>query len=325
MISLSFVAQAQDKITGELKSLIDNKQYDKIIEFASKSVDYSAKSLYYIGVAYYQKNDDNNCIKFMNLSINKDSKNPEAHYLKGSSLNFLSRFNEAVENFQNAISLDPKKPEYYTGLGDSYYNSEKLDLALEAYKKATEQKDCIDKPYSFVAQIYSELKDNDKALEAFYVAKLNIDKKSNSYLNALYNIGLLESLKGNYEKAEPAFTELIQLDPADYQTYSKLIRIYYYRKDYVKAKVYKEKLYEAYKKGIFKMEEDSKDMFCFDQFKWNDKLIRAYERYQEDSTTIYNKHLFYVIDQDDQIEYRIQTEYSPISVEQGGYKFTLPN
>lgn len=316
-----FSVSAQDKTTGELKALMDDKQYDRILEHASKSNEYSAKSLYYIGLAYYMKESDSNCIKFMNLSIAKNPRDPDAHYIKASTLNFMGKFDEAVKDFQEAIALQPDKAEFYTGLGDSYYNSGKLDLALEAFKKATEQKNCIDKPFSYVAQIYSEQQNNEKALEAYYVVKSKIDKKSNSYLNALFNIGLLESLKGNYDKAEPAFTELIQLDPSDYHSYSKLIQIYYHRGEYSKAKPYREKLYDAHKKGLLK--ENLEDMFCFDQFKWNDKLIQAFERYEEGSDKIYNKHLFYVVNQNNQIEYRIQTEYSPISVEQGGFKYLL--
>jgi len=313
---------AQDKTTQEIKVLSDNKQYDKIIEqHASKSKDYTAKSLYYIGLAYYLKEDDNNCIKFMNLSIDKDSKDPAPFYIKASTLNYMQKFEEAIESFQLAISLKSDDAEFYSGLGDSYYNLEKLDLSLEAYKKATEQKNCPDRPYSFIAQIYSDQKNNDKALEAFYVAKSKIDKKSNSYINALFNIGLLESLKGNNNKAEPAFVELLQLDPKDYHSYAKLIQIYYNKNEYDKAKPYKDKLYEAHKKGELK--DNSKDMFCFDQFKWNAKLIQAYERYEERSKDIYIKHLFYVVNKDNKIEYQIQTEYSPISVEQGGSKYLL--
>jgi tetratricopeptide (TPR) repeat protein len=313
---------AQDKLTTELKTLSDNKQFDKIVEqYASKSKDYSAKSLYYIGLAYYMKEDDNNCIKFMNFSIDKDSKDPASFYIKASTLNYMQKYDDAVKSFQSAINLKSDDAEFYSGLGDSYYNLEKIDLALEAYKKATEQKHCPDRPYSFIAQIYSDQKNNDRALEAFYIAKSKIDKKSNSYINALFNIGLLESLKGNYEKAEPAFVELLQLDSEDYRTYAKLIQIYYYRKDYDKAKPYKDKLYEAHKKKQLK--DNLKDMFCFDQFKWNDKLIQAFERYEEGSKDIYNKHLFYVVNQNDKVEYRIQTEYSPISVEQGGVKYLL--
>lgn len=313
---------AQDKVAAELKTLSDNKQFDKIIvQHAPKSKDYSAKSLYYIGLAYYMKEDDNNCVKFMNLSIDKDQKDPAPIYIKGSTLNYMQKYEEAVKCFQSAINLKSDDAEFYSGLGDSYYNLDKLDLALEAYKKAIEQKNCPDRPYSFVAQIYSDQKNNDKALEAFYVAKSKIDKKSNSYINALFNIGLLESLKGNYEKAEPAFVELLQLDPTDYHSYAKLIQIYYHKKEYDKAKPYKDKLYDANKNGLLK--DNLKDMFCYDQFKWNNKLIQAYERYEESSKDIYNKHLFYVLNQDDKIEYRIQTEYSPISVEQGGAKYLL--
>lgn len=56
---------AQDKIADELKILTENKEYDKIIEHASKSKGYSAKSLYYIGFAYFMKENDNDCIRFM--------------------------------------------------------------------------------------------------------------------------------------------------------------------------------------------------------------------------------------------------------------------
>ena len=65
-------------------------------------------------------------------------------------------------------------------------------------------------------------------------------------------------------------------------------------------------------------------MFCFDQFKVNDKLIQAFERYESgNKSDIYNKHLFYIVDKDGRVEYRIQTEFSPISLELGGPKYIL--
>ncbi|MGZ4098995.1 MAG: tetratricopeptide repeat protein, partial [Bacteroidia bacterium] len=114
---------AQDNITTELKTLTDNEQYDKIIsQYASKCNDCSAKSLYYIGLAYYMKEDDNNCLKFMNLSINKDSKDPAPIYIKASTLNYMKKYEEAIEYFKQAITLEPTKAKNYSGLGDSYYN-----------------------------------------------------------------------------------------------------------------------------------------------------------------------------------------------------------
>jgi tetratricopeptide (TPR) repeat protein len=317
----NLIAFTQDNITDELKALSDKNQYNKVIEHASKSANYSAKALYYIGMAYYMKEDDLNCLKFMDLSIGKSVNDPAPYYIKASTLNYMQKYNEAIKCFQSAISLKSDDALFYSGLGDSYYGLKKLDLAMEAYQKATIQTPCPDRPYSYIAQIYSDQKKDDKALEAYYIAKSKIDKHSDSYINTLFNIGLYELLKGNADQAETAFVELLQLEPKDYHSYAKLIQVYYQKKEYEKAKPLKDKLYEAHRKGLLK--DNLVDMFCFDQFKCNGKFIHAYERYEEGSKDLYNKHLFYVLDENDKIEFRIQTEYSPISAEMGGSKYLL--
>ncbi|HYH14480.1 MAG TPA: tetratricopeptide repeat protein [Flavisolibacter sp.] len=323
LILSSFTLAAQESKTFELKVLLESRQYDKIIEqYAPTPNDLSAKALFYIGYAYFMKEDDLNCIRFMDLSIAKDPKDPLVHYTKAATLNYTDRYEEAIKAFQIAISLKADNAEYYSGLGDAYYQLKKYEQALEAYQKATEQAKVLDRPYSMIAQIYSELKENKKALAAFYTAKANVSKESDSYRNALFNIGTLESLAGNHDKAEPAFLELLQLDSTDYHSYSKLIQIYNHQKAFDKIKPYKDKLYEAHRNGQLK--DNLEDMFCFAQFKWNDKRIHAFERFEEgNKEKIYYKHIFYIINNDDQVEYRIQTEYSPIAAELGSYKYVL--
>jgi len=313
---------AQDKITEELKTLTANNQYDKIIEqYAPASKDYSARSLYLIGQAYYMKENDEKCLIFMNLSIEKNSKDPAPYYIKASTLYYMKNYEDAILCFKEAIQLKPDDAEFYSGLGDSYLQLKKNDLALEAYKKATEMKNCSYRPYSMIGQIYMNLAQNDKALEAYYNAKSRIKDKSDSYINILFNIGLVESLQENYDKAEPNFIEITKLDSTDYHTYAKLIQIYYHRGEYEKAKPYKAKLYAAHKNGLLK--DYLADMFCFDQFKWNGKLIQVFERYQDSSADIYEKHRFYIKDTNENIEFKIQTEYSPFSAEHGGAKYLL--
>lgn len=314
---------AQDKIEQELKNLTDTNQHQKIIDLHSKKhANYNAKSLFYIGQAYYINEDDNNCIKFMDLSIQKGPKDPGPHYIKASTLNYMKKYDEAIKSFREAISLNPNDPNFYNGIGDSYYNLKKHDLALESYKKATELENCPDRPYAMIVQIYSDQNNTKKALEASYVTKSKVTKGSNSYINALFNIGLLESLTENYDNAEQAFLELIKIDTSDFHSFAKLIQIYYHKREYDKAKPYKDHLYQASKRGLLK--DNLEDMFCFDQFKWNGKLIQAFERYEEgNKPNIYNKHLFYVVNENNKIEYRIQTEYSPIAVELGEFKYML--
>jgi tetratricopeptide (TPR) repeat protein len=320
----SLITFGQDKSEDELKTLYDNKEYDKIIEqYSSKSGDYSAVSYYQIGFSFYMKEDDINCLKYMNLSIDKDPKKIAPYYIKGSTLNYMGKYEDAVKAFEDALKINPNDPQSLSGLGDSYYNLKKNELALDSYKKATEQENSPERPYSMVAQIYSDLGNKDKALEAYYNVKSKILKDSDSYINALFNIGLLESFKENFAKAEPVFLEIIEINPKDYHAYAKLIQTYYRQKNYDKAKPYRSKLYEAFEKN--ELTGDLKDMFCFDQFKWKNYSILVFERYEENEKkkSIYNKHIFYVQDDKNNTIFRVQTEFSPIAMELEKTKYML--
>lgn len=75
----AFAAWAQEKITDELKALSDNGKYDEIVSrYTSNTSAYPAKALCYIGQAYYMKEDNENCLKYMDMAIAKDSKIAEA-------------------------------------------------------------------------------------------------------------------------------------------------------------------------------------------------------------------------------------------------------
>lgn len=306
-------AQNQDS----LSDMYQHKKYDEIIQlFASKKDSLSSKQVYYVGLAYYMKSQDEDCLSCMKLAIQKDSLNADAYYITGMTRNYMGQYNLAISQFEKAIRIDTDNPHYYIGLGDSYLQKKMYEKALDSYTKATKSSIHVDRPYIAIAQIYAELNKLDKALEAFYLAKDKVSKNFASYINVLYNIGLYEYLSGNLEKAEKSLIELTEKVPNDYQATSKLIQVYYAQKDYNKAIPLKNKLYEAYRKN--KLPKNLKDMFCFDQFKWKDKRILAFERYKEVKGKLYYKHLFYVQNSDGKIEYRIQTENSPVSEELTG-------
>jgi len=318
----SLMVYSQEDLTKSIKVQYENEQYDQIISDHSHKVkDYPAKAIYYVGMAYYMKADDNNCLKLMDLSIKKDETDADVFFIKGMTYNYMGKFDNAIKSFNKAIQLDSTNSNYFSGLGDSYVSQEKYEKALSFYITATKKKDPIDRPFTMIPQIYAELNQPEKALESFYKSKETISKKSDSYINALYNIGLYELLNKDYDKSEPAFKELIELAPNDFHSYAKLIQVYYGKKEYDKAKPLIEKLYQAYEKGILK--DNLKSMFCFDQFDWKDKLILAYERFAVKKGELYYKHVFYVTNDKGEIEFTIQTENSPISVELGGPKYVL--
>lgn len=123
----SFSLSAQTDISEELKLLSESDQYSRILENYTKDyTDYSAKSLYYIGLAYYMTGDDTNCLKIMDLSIKKDPNDPAPYHIKASTLNYMQKYEEAIVHFKKAIELNPDKSQSYTGTGDSYYNLKKI-------------------------------------------------------------------------------------------------------------------------------------------------------------------------------------------------------
>lgn len=320
LIGLS--AFAQNEITIKLKTDYNEKKYDQIISKHSKNASsYPAKAIYYIGMAYYMKADDNNVLKMMGLSIDKDKTDPDAYYIKAMTFNYMGKFDDAIKSFNQAIELDSTNTYYFSGLGDSYFNQKKYDKALCAYFTSTKKSNPIDRPFIMIPQIYAELNQPEKALEAFYKSKENISKESHSYISALYNIGLYEYLNKAFEKSEVAFKELIELSPNDYQSYAKLIQVYYGNKEYEKAKPFKAKLYKAYEKG--KLEGNLKNKFCFDQFTWNGKLIIVFERFAVVEGELYYKHIFYIPNDKGETEFTIQTENSPISEELGSGKYAV--
>ncbi|SEW56351.1 tetratricopeptide repeat protein [Chitinophaga arvensicola] len=322
LVILSFTAFAQDSTVSKLKTLTDNRQFDAIIEQYATSANLSAEALYYVGYAYFIKQDDNNCLKFMDLAIAKDGKDPKAHYIKGSTLNYMEEYDKAIACFKAAIALDPANADYYSGLGDAYYNLHLYDSALENYHKATKQKGAEERPFLMIPQVYFDLHQEDKALEALYSNVTKLSPESAGYTRSWFNIGQVEGLRGNYDKAEKAFLSVIAADSTDYHAYAKLMQVYYHNKAYEKAAVYRTKLYDAHKQG--KLKDNMQDMFCFDQFKWNDKLIQVFERYEEGpQSRIFNKQIFYIVDKDGDVDFSIQTEYSPISIQLGGPKYIL--
>lgn len=314
---------AQEQIVTELKNAYQEGKFDAIIAKHSEKVnEYPAKAIYYVGMAFYMKADDNNTIKLMDLSISKDNSDPDAYFIKGMTLNYLGQFDKAVASFQNAIELDASNSNYFSGLGDSYFNEKKYKKALSAYVSATEKQEKIDRPFTMIPQIYAEINQPEKALKAFYTAKENIAKDSDSYITALYNIGQYELLNKNYDKAELALKELVELSPTDYHSFSKLIQVYYGKQEYEKAEPYKRKLYQASKQGL--LDGNLQNEFCFDQFVWKNKVIFGFERFEEKPGKIYYKHVFYVTnEQTGKTEFTIQTENSPIAIENGYEKYIL--
>ncbi|WP_196885055.1 tetratricopeptide repeat protein [Aureivirga sp. CE67] len=321
MFSVSIFAQ--NSMDKKLEELYLEEKYDELIKnYASKDEDYSGEAYYYIGKAYYMKSDDTNCIKYMDLSIEKNPMAADAFYFKGKSFQYLDQYEKSLEFLKKAEELNNTISVYQSSIGDSYYNLKKYDEAIEYYKKATKHEKVDKRPFSMLGQIYSEKNKNEEALKYYYLAKEKDQTKAEEYANTVFNIGLLELLSKNYDKAEKAFAEVLELVPNDYHAVAKMIQVYYAKKQYEKAEPFREILYDAKKKNL--LPEFMSDKFCFYQFDWKEYLVQVFERYENRSSGgIYYKHIFYVVNKSGDIEFTVQTEFSPVAMELENIKYLL--
>ena len=308
---------SQNSLETKIDSLISQKQYQIVIDkYAEVEPEYSYSALYNVGLSYYMMGDDENCLKLMNLAIKKDSIQADPYFIIGSTYNYMNQPQEAIPFLSQAIALESdslRLANSYRTLGYSYYQSNP-DSSIDAYLKAMNYEKDNPVPYIMIAQLYSDKDNKDKALDYYYLGKENSNDAYKEYTTILFNIGLAEQRKENYKDAGSAYKYLLEIDPSDYFTYAKLIQVYNQTKEYDKIPQLKQVLYDAHNKGLIE-EKNLSDMFCIDQFTFNDLPIKVYERYEEgDKDKIYNKIIFYILDNDNKIQYTIQTEYSPAAV-----------
>lgn len=314
-VSAAFVSFAQDKVAESIQKLIDENKYIEVIaKYADSTKDYPAIVLFNIAVAYYYRDENEQSLTYINRSIAKDPSYAPAYSMKGYTLNYLERYNEAIPHFNKAISLDSANGRFLYGLGISYFSLQHYDSALTILQRAITKDKTPDQVYSLIGELYSIGKDYANAEKAFVTLKEKTKSTEENYPEILHNIGLMQLLGEKYAEAEKTYLNLTESFPEYYYAYPKLIQIYYHNKDYDRAKPFKETLYTA--KKMDKLPQGLTDMFCIDQFKWNGKLVQVFERYEDGSSKkIYYKHLFYLVNDDGDIELRIQTEYSPFAAD----------
>ncbi len=297
--------------SDDIKTMFENEQYNEIIaRFSGKPRTLSASELTYVAMSYFHTEDLENATIFTEMAEKKDPKYAPAYYVESMINSTIGDYSQALDNMQTAITLSPDDAAYHVAVGDIYYAQEKFDQALENYNKAVSMAAPAEKGYYMIGASYSSMDKTQEALDAFYAAKSKIVKDKELYVTVLYNIGSLEYNNGNYSKAQEMYKELTEYFPDDYYSYEKLVQCSNALGDYAKAKAYKERMYDAHSRGLLATTSLS-DMFCIDNFTVDTKTVSAYERYEEPTGNPLVKNIFYVSDNDGNIESTVFLEYTP--------------
>lgn len=313
------------KPNDDIKTMFQHEQYQKIIDtYASTPRNLSSEDLSYVSQSYIYLDDLENAQKYIDLAIQKNSKDSKAFYVKGIINNMTSQYEQAIESLNQAIALSPQQAEYYAEIGDVYFSNDEYTKALVNYRKAVSLPNPSEKALYMIGAVYAAQDDLKSALDTFYVAKSDIVKDKELYVTVLYNIGNLEYDKKNYQKAVEAYQELIEYFPDDFYSLEKMVQCYNALKYYDEAESPKEKLYKAYEKGLLASSSMS-EMFCVDQFSVGNKGVSAYERFDDATCRSYAKNIFYITDSHGNIESIITLNYisNENENEKGHYELLL--
>ncbi|HEU4634499.1 MAG TPA: tetratricopeptide repeat protein [Flavisolibacter sp.] len=240
-----------DKTDNTYKQLMllsfNMRQFDDAIKYANllKKNNPSEKTAFYIGKAYYEKEDLGNAIKFLDMASKEDEQNADVPYMVARAYADMQNYRSAIPYFQKAVKLNPSQSYWIYEMALIYYaandDQNSLKYMLEAAEKGLKKDNAylqnLATAYLNVGRFNEgvnvlldllKLRPSDKNLmytvaEAYYNAKkyddaigyydevLRLDKQS---ADALYMIGMCYQKKGEKQKGMQLCDKAIEMDPS---------------------------------------------------------------------------------------------------------------
>lgn len=312
----SFLLNAQSRDAKKIKKMLDEEQYEQVLEYKSKKEHrLDGKSLFYKGVSAYNLSQDEKANQYFSMSVAKDPTDAVAHYYKGLTEFYLKQYRDAIASYDKAIQITDTISEFYEAKGDAYSKLGDFDSAVEYFKKAMQYTDCSKDVYTSLAYAFSGVGLLDSALYYYEFALIILDPEDRMYRIASNNIGILYRMTEQYEKSIAAYKQHIAMFPDDYAVMMECIQNMLKYEETEEYLVYLKKLYEARENGD--LPADLSDMIYFTTFQWEEYLIVACELFEEEDSPIFPcKYKYVAIDNDDNVPFWIQLEKETISGEE---------
>ena len=147
-------------------------------------------------------------------AIDLGNSGAEGHMCLGRLEDGTGQYQQAAEQFQQAVQLDPTNDRAYTSLATAYQHLNHLDKAEDTYKRAISVRPQYWKVYSFLGAFYISQADYDKAAVIF---RRSTELDPQSYV-AFTNLGAASLYAGQYDQARLAFEKSIAIRPS-YEAY----------------------------------------------------------------------------------------------------------
>jgi tetratricopeptide (TPR) repeat protein len=180
---------------------------EKMIRLANKYIERVGwREKYFIRSREAQINGNYvKAIAEMQSLVEKVPDEKTAYYRLGLYNAYLSQYSEAIRYYGKAIEIDPHFKVALNGLALVYNAQGELDAALKTIERYIAIDSLDPWPYSLRGRIYAYNNQIDSAINSFEISlKINPD-----YYDALYHLGNIFILKGEYGKAESYYQQIV--------------------------------------------------------------------------------------------------------------------
>lgn len=253
-----------------------------------------------LGKMYYAMDLFPEALTAFDFAIISDDSFIGAYFEKGKVLEKLGRYNEAIENYETTITIEDPTSHAFLRIGKCHEKLGNHDLAKYYYYNTVHEDPLLDKGWLAITNFHYKQKDHEKAL--YYINKaINIDGENPLYWKKAAKIYLAMD---NLDEADFAFKQTVDLGNYELDTWRnwaevlkrigdydstiqvliqglefypdnatltyKLAGIYLKNKETKEAK---EKLTEAMKLDIEKLQLFDEEFPEFSEVKWLQALV----------------------------------------------------
>ena len=195
------------------------EDYEGAIHFLNDYLErnpYCEVAWHQLGKMYFTMDLFEEALIAFDFAIISDDQFIGAYFEKGKVLERLKRFNEAIECYEITMQIDDPTSHAYLRIGKCHERLGNLDLAKYYYYNTVHEDPLLDKGWLAITNFYYHQEDFDKALH--YVNKaISIDGENPVYWK---KAALTYQALGNWDEADYAFRQAVQLGNYELDTYS---------------------------------------------------------------------------------------------------------
>ncbi len=238
----------------------------------------SASYAVLIGMCYEKLQDTENAIFYYDKALETNPKELDAYYYKATLYYNLNELDLALENLKIAIKKRVNKSYFYTLKADIEIQNEHYEQAVIDCNKAIRINNQDVFAYEFRAEAYYMLTNYRKAIKD---CEIILAKDSLNFVG-IYLASLSYLGQENFKEAEYFVKKGLEINPYSSVFYQLYGTIYFYKRDYAKAKEFFEQSYSL----------DREDLKTIDYLNSSEILLKT------DSTLIYSSNIFVSINID---------------------------